>query len=269
MSADADDAAFCAALVREQDFQRYAASLFTSPANRRALLALAAFGIEIARIADQVTQPLAGEIRLQWWTDALQENEQGHEHGGAAGNPVAAELTRAMTEHALPVESLTRLIEARRFDLYSDPMPNRAALEVYLDDVQGTLFALAARILGDAQAEAARDAGLALGIADMLTRLPRDAARGRCFLPLDENDAAEFFEGRDTPALHAARDETIGSARDALQRARAHLKSARPAWLPLATLARELDRLQRSDPLTPPAPPSRLRVLTSQWWMAR
>lgn len=267
MSADADDAAFCAALVREQDFQRYAASLFTSPTNRRALLALAAFGIEIARIADQVTQPLAGEIRLQWWTDAL----QGNEHGGAAGNPVAAELLRAISDFALQVEPLTRLIEARRFDLYSDPMPNRAALEIYLDDVQGTLFAQAARILGDAHAEAARDAGLARGLNDMLTRLPRDAARGRCFLPLDENDAAELFEGRDTPALHAARDEWIAAARDALQRVRAKFKSSatRPAWLPLATLARELEQLQQSGPLTPPAPPSRLRVLTSQWWMAR
>ena len=68
---DAADAAYCADLVREADFDRYAASLFAPPERRAQLLALYAFNAEIARVRDQISQPLAGEIRLQWWVDVL------------------------------------------------------------------------------------------------------------------------------------------------------------------------------------------------------
>ena len=61
----ADAAAFCAALVREHDFGRYAATLFVSPEIRRALLSLYAFNVEIVRVRDQVTQPLP-EILQRW-----------------------------------------------------------------------------------------------------------------------------------------------------------------------------------------------------------
>ena len=70
--ADTGEAAgFCANLVRGCDFARYAATLFVPADRRRALLALYAFNAEISRVREQVTQPLPGEIRLQWWTDAL------------------------------------------------------------------------------------------------------------------------------------------------------------------------------------------------------
>ena len=87
-----DSAAFCADLVRSHDFERYASTLFVSADKRRALLALYAFNVEISRVREQVSQPLPGEIRLQWWTDML----AGSGHGGVEGNPVAAELLRAI-----------------------------------------------------------------------------------------------------------------------------------------------------------------------------
>ena len=68
---NADSAAFCAGLVRGHDFVRYASTLFVPSDKRRALLALYAFNVEIYRVRDQVTQPLPGEIRMQWWSDML------------------------------------------------------------------------------------------------------------------------------------------------------------------------------------------------------
>jgi len=65
------DAAFCADLVRTHDFPRYASTLFIDTEARRALLALYAFNAEISRVRDSVSQPLAGEVRMQWWTDVL------------------------------------------------------------------------------------------------------------------------------------------------------------------------------------------------------
>ena len=66
-----DAADFCAELVRTHDFGRYASSLFVPAGQRRALLALYAFNVEISRVREQVSQPLPGEMRLQWWTDML------------------------------------------------------------------------------------------------------------------------------------------------------------------------------------------------------
>ena len=159
-----DSAAFCADAVRSHDFVRYTSALFAPPERRRALLALYAFNAEIARVHEQVSQPLPGEVRLQWWTDML----AGTGHGGIEGNPVAAELLLAIRNHHLPVERLSRLIDEHQFDLYNDPMPTMAALEGYINDTSTTLFSLAARIVTGHPSEAidhlARHAGLAQGI---------------------------------------------------------------------------------------------------------
>ncbi len=138
-----DAAGLCADLVRSHDFARYAATLFMPAIPRRALLAVYAFNAEISRVREQVSQPLPGEMRLQWWTDML----AGSGHGGIEGNPVAAELLLAIRDFRLPVEPLSRLIEEHQFDLYNDPMPSMAALEGYVTDTSSALFSLAARIV--------------------------------------------------------------------------------------------------------------------------
>ena len=139
-----DAAGFCAELVRNQDFARYASTLFVPAAQRRALLAMYAFNVEISRVREHVTQPLPGEMRLQWWTDTL----AGAGHGGIEGNPVAAELLLAIRSGLLPVERLSRLIDEHQFDLYNDPMPTMAALEGYIHDTSSALFSLGAGISG-------------------------------------------------------------------------------------------------------------------------
>src|SRR5207248_10627549 len=133
-------AAFCAEQVRSHDFSRYASTLFVEPGDRRALLALYAFNVEVSRVREVVSQPLPGEIRLQWWTDML----AGAGHGGVEGNPVAAELKLAIHNWQLPLDRLSRLIEEHQFDLYNDPMPTLAALEGYINDTSSALFSLGA-----------------------------------------------------------------------------------------------------------------------------
>jgi phytoene/squalene synthetase len=95
---------------------------------RRAWIALAAFNAEVSYVRDHVSQPLPGEIRLQWWRDVLTGEGQGS-RGEAEANPVAAELLLAITRYDLPVETFVRLIDAHVFDVYDDPMPDMAALE--------------------------------------------------------------------------------------------------------------------------------------------
>ena len=103
-----ESAAFCADVVRMHDFARYASTLFLPQVQRRALLSVYAFNVEISRVREQVSQPLPGEMRLQWWTDML----EGAGHGGVEGNPVAAELLQTIGEFRLPVEPLMLLVVA-------------------------------------------------------------------------------------------------------------------------------------------------------------
>jgi len=278
-SGDGDAAAaFCAELVRSHDFDRYAATLFVDPPCRRSLLALYAFNTEIVRVRDQVSQPLPGEIRLQWWTDTL----AGTAHGGVEGNPVAAELLRAVQRHALPVAALSQLIETHLFDLYNDPMPTMAALEAHAADTDGALFALAARILdqgSEAVDHLARHAGLAQGFARVIARLPLDASRRQCFVPvelLEKNGSgeADAYAGRETPALRLALNELIAEALrhlDIAQRLLGELTpAARRAVLPLALTRRDLDRMAQSETdLFAPHERSRLATLWTLWRASR
>jgi 15-cis-phytoene synthase len=281
MSSAADDRAaadFCMELVRGHDFARYASTLFVPVAQRRAQLAIYAFNVEISRVRDQVSQPLPGEVRLQWWSDVL----AGSGHGGVEGNPVAAELLLAIQGWRLPVERLSRLIDEHQFDLYNDPMPTMAALEAYIDDTASTLFSLGAQIAGwqsDDIEHLARHAGLAQGLAPVIAALPLDASRRQLFVPLQLLEShgstmEEVFAGRETPRLRAALDQLVAEAREHLRAALALLASAppevRPVFLPLALVARDLERMARADndPFVPRVT-SRFWTLWTLWRASR
>jgi len=276
---DAREAAkFCAELVRSHDFARYASTLFVPAAQRPALLAIYAFNVEISRIREQVSQPLPGEMRLQWWTDML----AGTGHGGVEGNPVAAELGLAIRNWHLPVERLSRLIDEHEFDLYNDPMPTIAALEGYINDTSSALFSLGAGIAGWQSPDIehlARHAGLAQGMARVMTTLPLDASRRQLFVPLKllqshGSSTEEVFAAKETPKLRAALDQLIQEAGSHLKTACALLENmplqVRPIFLPLALVARDLQRLSRADndPFVPRVT-SRLRTLWTLWWASR
>jgi 15-cis-phytoene synthase len=275
---DRSSADFCADLVRAHDFARYASTLFMPAAQRRALLALYAFNVEISRVREQVSQPLPGEVRLQWWTDML----AGAGHGGVEGNPVAAELLVVIRDCRLPVERLSRLIEAHQFDLYNDPMPTMAALEGYINDTSSALLSLGAGITGcqsDEIEHLARHAGLAQGMAQVLAALPLDASRRQLFVPvqlLERNgcDLEQVFAGKPTPKLGAALDQLIAEAQAHLKTALALLATAppqvRPVFLPLALVGGSLQRMSRADnDLFVPQVTSRLRILWTLWRASR
>ena len=277
-AAPPDTVTFCADLVRSHDFPRYAATLFAPAAQRRALLALYAFNVEIVRVRDQVSQPLPGEISFQWWTDLF----SGLVHGSAEGNPVAAELLRAIRDFNLPVEPLSLLVDEHQFDLYNDPMPTLTALEGYLAATSSALLAFAARLMGapsDAAEHLARHAGLAQGIVQVIVNLPRDAAHRQLFLPrqiLESHGCQmeDVFAGKETPSLHAVLEQLLGEARQHLTTASALLAEvpagARSAFLPLAQARADLKRLSHPgrNPFVP-QPASRLRTLWTLWRASR
>jgi phytoene synthase len=229
-------------------------------------------------VREQVSQPLPGEMRLQWWTDML----AGAGHGGIEGNPVAAELLVAIRDYRLPVDPLSRLIDEHQFDLYNDPMPSMAALEGYINDTSSALFSLAAHVVArpsEAVDHLARHAGLAQGLAQVVANLPWDAARRQLFVPLQlleqhGSGMEEVFLGKQTPQARAAIDQLLGEAQGHLKTAFELLADVppevRPVFLPLAVVRRDLKRMARadSDPFVPRTP-SRLGTLWSLWRASR
>jgi phytoene synthase len=277
-AAGKEAAGFCAELVRTHDFTRYVSTLFVPAEPRRALVALYAFNVEVSRVHEQVSQPLPGEMRLQWWTDML----AGSGNGGVEGNPVAAELMLAIRNWRLPVERLSRLIDEHQFDLYNDPMPTMAALEGYINDTSSALFSLAAGIAGrpsEAAEHLARHAGLAHGMVQVVAALPLDASRRQLFVPqqlLESHGCGieEVFAGKQTPKLRTVLDQLLGEARGHLKTAFALLADVepqvRPVFLPLALVERDLKRMARADndPFVPRMT-SRFRTLWTLWLASR
>jgi phytoene synthase len=271
-----DASAYCEALVRAADKDRFLCSLFAPAAHRGALHALYAFNLEIARVRESIHEPLAGEIRLQWWSDAIAGNAAGE----VAANPVAAAVLAAVARYRLPVELLTGLIAARRFDLYDDPMRTLADFDDYAGASSSAVIELSARILGGGALPDLRPlalhAGLGHAIAGLLHALPVHAARGQLFVPLEilERHGAgpqDVAAKGATAPLRAALAEMRGHARAHLAQAgrlAAVLPVAGlPALLPVALVRPMLDRMERADydPFSPPELPQWRR----QWLMWR
>src|SRR5215207_1582114 len=259
----------CEALVREGDRDRYFATLFAPADKRPSLFALYAFNLEVARVGESVSAPVPGEIRLQWWRDAL----QGEARGNVRANPVAAALDETMVRFRLPRQALVDLVDARTFDLYDDPMPTIADLEGYAGETSSALIRLASIILNDGTdpgaVEAAGHAGVAYGIAGLLRDFPSHARRGQVYLPAQVFNRHgvsrdDIVLGRGGPGLAAALAELREIARDHLRRTRELGATVsppiRPAFLPAALVEPYLARMEKRD-----CDPFRIMVEMPQW----
>lgn len=277
MSSDFDHARD---LVYDLDRDRYLAALFADAEHRPGVLALYAFSAEIARVRDMVSDPLPGEVRLQWWRDLL----EGVEHGSAAGNPIAAALQDTIARYRLPVSALTAMIDARIFDLYDDPMPSLNDLEGYAGETSSALIQLASLVLSNGAdpetAEIAGHAGVAYSLTGLMRSLPWHAARGQLYLPKDllERHGADpqaILKGETTPELLAALSELRGHARHHLQRVREKVGEiparVAPAFLPVSLVEPFLKRMEARgrDPLKTPVEMSQLRRQWILWRAAR
>lgn len=264
MAEDLDDArladafAHCASLVEDADPERATAILFAAPEKRRFLYALYAFDLETAGIRERVSQPIPGEMRLQWWRERIEAAGS----GGEEAPPVAEALAETIRRHDLPVPAFDRLLEARIFDLYDDPMPSREAFEAYAGETMSTIVTLSAMVLGRKAAPfvagLAGHAGVAALCRSTLLREPQHAARGQVFAPADLLGAAgldrrRWLEGGE--GAEPARQALRALGREHLSKVKAGWstipRALRPAFLPVRLLGRALDDGGRASPSGP------------------
>lgn len=265
----------CAALVRRVDFDRYLAALFAPAEARERLFALYAFNHEIARVRETVSEPMIGQIRLQWWREALDGIYAGSRRKHAVAEALAAAVAAAPAARA----DFEALIDAREFDLAGRAPATLAELEAYCDGTSGRLLRLAAALLGadpEREQAALADAGVAWALTGLVRAIPFHARARRRYIPDDV--AAEaglgeeaLFALRPGAALGRAARLLAAAAERRLDRLRPALGRARPLML-FAPLARAyLRRLARRnhDVLGPPIEIGAARKIALLWWASQ
>ena len=272
---------FAGQSLREHDRDRYLATLVLPAETRAHVSAILAFNADIAAIRERVSGPQPGEIRLQWWNDAL----TGEGHGEVRQNPLADALLDTIAEYSLPIGTFQRLIGARRFDLYDDPMPDLETFEGYAGETASTLFQLTAMVLNGGepveQGDAAGHLGVAQAMIGHLRAFGYVSSQGRIMLPWSILEAkgvreTELFRGQDSEGLQSALSQIAELASDHLQKARAAITASpanlRPAFAPIAVLEKQLAHWQQhsSSPFAPPGDdPDWRKIARLTWWAWR
>ncbi|MCG8493855.1 MAG: squalene/phytoene synthase family protein [Sneathiellales bacterium] len=178
------DSAHIGEEVKRYDYDRWLCSLFTDAEKRDALFALISFNIELARIRETVSEPMLGDIRLQWWREAM----KGMEEGMARRHPVVEALHLAHHQAPLDFNMMQAMIDVRVKDLDPTPMETDADLIAYADGTGGALQQMIARTLGAAAGspadEAAKYAGRAFALSGILRAIPFHLQHDLVLIPI-------------------------------------------------------------------------------------
>lgn len=241
---------YCAKEVRNRDPDRWLTALFAPDARRPALLALYAFNLEIARARESVSQPMIGQIRLQWWREAWD--------GITLDQPRKHPVVQALHAHLRQVDASDAyaLIEARERDMDPTPMPDLPALRAYAEATSAPLMRLAAVALGveltPELRETIRQAGTAYALVGILRATSFLVAQQRVLLPAnllrEAGITPDGLHQKDHGAsVHAVIAQVAEEARSLLAEARRSrpARAALPALLPASLAKVYLRQLER------------------------
>ena len=183
--------------VRAGDYDRFLTVLFAPVERRAALVALIAFNLEIARIRDLVTEPMLGQIRLQWWHEACAE--------AFAGKPRRHDVLESLAQGPVPPSLIEEILDAREIEYQPEPIATLSDLRSYASGTSGALTEAMAAVLGGntVSRKAARAVGTAFGLAGVLRAVRFHANHNRVLLP----SALLEESGTSTGALQALRSE--------------------------------------------------------------
>jgi 15-cis-phytoene synthase len=276
----ADATEYCAALCREHARDQWLGALYASAEARGALFALASFDYEIRQAFKRARDPNLTAMRLAWWRETI----AGERQAEAAGNPVALALRAAIDAYTLPQAWLEAMLDARLQAIAPQEDFNHAAFRAFTDESEGARLRLAARIAAEGRdldpADVQAPAGMALALTRLLKELPFKAGSAPTLIPADvaarHGVSVEDFDARrGSLGVIAACNELRRLARDELAEAERRLKNSSPAilpaFIPLAPLRLDLDRLDRNadHPFDDAGEVSPLRRQWAIWRWAR
>jgi phytoene synthase len=144
-------------LIRRVDPDRWLSSRFIGDASARAdVIALYVFDYETGRAPRVASNPLAGEMRLVWWREVLDEIAA---DGRVRSHPGAEALAAAVRGAGLPLATLERMIDARYRELDPAPLSPVEAADLARDTAGAAAGLAALRLDAGADSKAAEPAG--------------------------------------------------------------------------------------------------------------
>lgn len=179
------------AQVRDGDYDRFLAIQLAPAPARAGLYAVTAFHIELARIAEIVSEALIGHIRLAWWREALEEIEAGKP---PRNHPVVLALAALHPAHPQIFPLLQKTIEARAADLDTSLIAHEPAWLEYCDSTAGALHMAWAQLMGinAAQRESIRTQARAYAMIGHIRAIPFMHHQGWLRFPHARMNAAEI-----------------------------------------------------------------------------
>lgn len=147
--------------LKSVDPDRLRAALFADKAGRERLQLLYAFHYELAKVPELVSEPMVGQIRYQWWRDAIAEIYEGRP---VRQHEIATPLAAVLTDYDVPRFWIDRLIDGRERDLDPRPFANLDEAKDYCRQTSGVLMQIAVKLLGAEPEEPVLLAGEAWGL---------------------------------------------------------------------------------------------------------
>jgi len=230
--------ALCGAELRARDRDLWLAALYAPAPLRKHIHAIYAFTGEAGEIAEKVSQPMLGEMRLRWWIDAILDATE-----DARAHPTADALLDTIAVVGLDRAEFADLLDARSADLYDDPLESTEALLEYCRRVAARPLLWCARCLGGedngATRRALEHAGVAMGLIEVARNL--SAGKAAQFAPLDRPARDESGFGALVRELAALAHERYSLASEI---AKTLDEPARIALLPAARVPLYVERLR-------------------------
>jgi phytoene synthase len=242
---------YCADQVKQFDRDRYTVCAGVSHDTRDALYALYAYNLEVAKIREVVSEPMLGQIRLQWWREAI----EGIYKGTPRDHAVVAALVGAIDRYKPTQSRFERLMDARELDLEDRQPETLKELSDYADATSGELACIALELLQAREPdlmEKARMAGAAWALCGLLYAVPFHAAQGRCYLPKELTDRHGIFvhtlySGSSDLDLSPVVSEIVTVAQNCIESLEGGIAlNARPALAGLSVVTADLRRLKKA-----------------------
>jgi len=128
---------------------------------RSDLLILYAFHYELSKVPDVTSEPMLGQIRYEWWREAIDEIYGDRE---VRRHEISTPLAEMLRRTDVPRFWMDRLIDGRARDLDPQPFEDMAAARDYARQTSGQLMQIAVKILGGEPDGAVLKAGEAWGL---------------------------------------------------------------------------------------------------------
>lgn len=211
--------------LRADDPDRFYTAMFAAEPGRGHLMALYAFNLEVARTRERVSEPMLGQIRLQWWREALDEIAADKPRN----YPVCLALNNWLGGRLPPATRLLfdEILAAREMDMEDTPFATADAFHIYASATGGALLQLGMHAVGDdgdGILRLARHVGTAYAITGLIRAIPFAGANGRVLIPQEimaAVGATDAASRRDPEHMRAAVAKLAGMAAEELRLAKA------------------------------------------------